>query len=89
MNKIVKKESIIITNCPHCTTLIVVNKEEINCAIFRHAVLKLNNEQIDPHSSKEICDGLARDGKIYGCGKPFKLVRKNSFEWLAEKCDYI
>ena len=89
MNKIVKKESIIITNCPHCTTMVVVNKEDINCAIFRHGILKETGKQIDPHASKDLCDALAREGRIYGCGKPFKLVRKDSLEWKIEKCDYI
>lgn len=89
MNKIMKKESIIITNCPHCTTMVVVNKEEINCAIFRHAVLKDSGKQLDPHASKETCDEMAKTGKIYGCGKPFKLVRRDSLEWKAIKCDYI
>lgn len=89
MNQIVKQNSIIIADCPHCKSMIVVNKLEVNCAIFRHGVLKENNEQIDPHSSKEVCDSLAKSGKIYGCGKPFKLVRRDSFGWTAEKCDYI
>lgn len=82
-------ESMIITNCPHCRNIVVVNQNEINCAIFRHAVLKDTNAQIDPHSSKEVCDELAKNGKIYGCGKPFKLVRKNSIEWTTIKCGYI
>lgn len=89
MSKIEKNESTIITNCPHCKLIVVVNQKEINCAIFRHGVLKDTGKQIDPHSSKEICDCLAKEGKIYGCGKPFKLVRKNSFEWEALKCEYI
>jgi len=72
--------------CPHCQESIII--EEINCAIFRHAVLKTTNQQIDPHSSKYICDVLIENKLIYGCGKPFQLIKKdNKIE--AVICDYI
>uniref|UniRef100_A0A6C0LI08 Uncharacterized protein n=1 Tax=viral metagenome TaxID=1070528 RepID=A0A6C0LI08_9ZZZZ len=75
--------------CPHCITPIIINIKDINCAIFRHGILKETGKQIDPHTSKNICDALAMEGKIYGCGKPFKLVRKDSISYSAEKCEYI
>ena len=65
------------------------DRKDINCAIFRHGVLKETGNQIDPHASKEICDSLAKEGKIYGCGKPFKLVRQDSVMYIAQKCEYI
>jgi len=72
--------------CPHCKESIII--EEINCAIFRHAVLKINNQQINPHSSKDICDDLIEKKLIYGCGKPFQLIKKdNKLEAII--CDYI
>lgn len=72
--------------CPHCKESIII--EEINCAIFRHAVLKINNLQINPHSSKDICNALIENKLIYGCGKPFQLIKKdNKIE--AVICDYI
>lgn len=72
--------------CPHCQESIII--EEINCAIFRHAVLKINNQQINPHSSKDICDDLIEKKLIYGCGKPFQLIKKdNKLEAII--CDYI
>lgn len=89
MNGTEENANIIITNCPHCKTMIVINPSEVNCAIFRHGVLKETNKQMDPHSTKDVCDYLAKHGKIYGCGKPFKLVRNDSFHWIAEKCEYI
>jgi hypothetical protein len=89
MNEIKKQDSIIITDCPHCKGVIIVNKLDLNCKIFRHGVLKETNKQIDPHSCKETCATLAKEGKIYGCGKPFKLTRRDSFGWISEKCDYI
>jgi hypothetical protein len=72
--------------CPHCKESIII--EEINCAIFRHAVLKINNQQINPHSSKDICDDLIDKKLIYGCGKPFQLIKKDN-KYEAIICDYI
>lgn len=75
-----------IVICPHCKESIII--EEINCAIFRHAVLKTTNQQIDPHSSKIICDALMENKLIYGCGKPFQLLKKDN-KYEAIICDYI
>lgn len=75
--------------CPHCEQLILIYKNEINCAIFRHGVMKSNLKQIEPHLPKPICDKLAKEGLIYGCGKPFKLVLNREKEYVAVKCDYI
>jgi len=52
--------------CPHCKDYIIIQK--INCGIFRHGVLKENGKQIDPHSSKDLCDYYIGENKIYGCG---------------------
>jgi hypothetical protein len=42
-----------VINCPHCDDPILIYKDEIACAIFRHGVYKLNNEQINAHASKK------------------------------------
>jgi hypothetical protein len=80
--------------CPHCLGLIIINENEINCSIFRHAVYKTDiNQQLPPHSSKEVCDDAVERGIVYGCAKPFKLVKSNSTneekKYKAEICDYI
>jgi hypothetical protein len=72
--------------CPHCEEYIII--EQINCAIFRHGILKSNLIQIDPHLSKFYCDKFKEQDLIYGCGKPFKIVLENN-EWIAIECDYI
>ena len=82
--KNMKEELILI--CPHCSEYMIIKK--INCAIFRHGVLKKNGKQIDPHSSKELCEYYIRENKIYGCGKPFRIVI-NDNKFLTEICDYI
>jgi hypothetical protein len=76
-----------IVLCPNCDEPILI--EELNCCIFRHAILKETGEQINPHSSKDICDFLYISEKIYGCGKPFKIevLVDGSFKALA--CEYI
>ena len=84
MSQTSTKELILI--CPHCNDLVVI--EQINCAIFRHGILKKNGEQIDPHSPKDICDYYVNNNLIYGCGKPFKIITINNI-LLTEICDYI
>jgi hypothetical protein len=74
--------------CPHCKGLIEIHEAEINCAIFRHGIYKDSGIQLNPHTSKEICDFVVTHNKIIGCGKPFRLI-KNNEEVLLEICDYI
>ena len=77
----------IVFECPHCKEIILVKKGETNCCIFRHGILKDNFEQINPHLDKQNCDSLKEQDKIYGCGKPFRLIPEKNFE--VEVCDYI
>lgn len=80
------KEKNFEVKCPHCNEYVII--EEINCAIFRHGILKKNMNQINQHLSKLECDKLKEKDLIYGCGKPFKIIYKNN-EWIAIDCDYI
>ena len=73
-------------NCPHCKDIIIV--EQINCAIFRHGILKTDYSQMHPHLPKFACDTLITGNMIYGCGKPFKVVKQND-KFIAIICDYI
>lgn len=76
--------------CPHCDTLIIVNQNDLNCHIFRHAVYKHNMEPINPHASKSECDYLLDHDLIYGCSKPFKLEKnEDTNQYQAVICDYI
>jgi len=76
----------IVVLCPHCESNILIT--EINCAIFRHGAYKENYNQMNPHERKEECDRLVSENLVFGCGKPFKLV-KESEEYKAIVCDYI
>lgn len=85
--KVYLENDIYIFNCPHCGELIIVHKNHLNCCIFRHGVYKENMKQINPHAPKELCDSLAKNNKIYGCGKPFKFIKGDVPS--VEMCDYI
>ena len=79
----------ILVECPHCNLLIFIFKKEYNCKIFRHGVYKNNLKQISAHMSKENCDKLKAEDKIFGCGKPFKLTTNGYKQPQAIECDYI
>lgn len=70
--------------CPHCNTDVTVEKDKLNCKIFRCGTMKKDGQQIGPHTSKEECDRLFREQLIYGCGKPFKFDG-----YIVEVCEYI
>ena len=78
----------IIVNCPHCKDTILIYLKELNCHIFRHGIYKDTHKQIDPHLDKKKCDFLKENNLIYGCGKPFKIVKLNN-NFYAESCGYI
>jgi len=77
-----------ILKCPHCNEFVYIIHKEINCGIFRHGVFKHNNIQMDPHSSKEICDNVKQKDLIWGCGKPFQVFIKDNLYYI-QICDYI
>lgn len=79
---------LLILSCPHCHEPFTVAENEINCAIFRHASYKQNLDPIPPHSSKEECERLLIENLVYGCTKPFRLIRSEK-GYKTEICDYI
>jgi hypothetical protein len=72
--------------CPNCNEYFIM--EKLNCGIFRHGVIKENGKQMDPHSSKDLCDYYIRENKIYGCGKPFQVLLINN-KLETKICHYI
>ena len=85
-----KSDNTYIFTCPSCNEMIQVSKNDTNCLIFRHGVLKTDFTQINPHLSKTECDKMFYQNLIYGCGKPFKLIKnlENTID-KVEVCDYI
>lgn len=85
--EVVEIDDLYVFECPHCNLIIQVKTSEVNCKIFRHAVYKNNMTQINPHTTKDICDNLLKTGIIYGCTKPFKFIYGPPH--YVEICDYI
>ena len=78
----------IIVICPHCLELVLI--AELNCQIFRHGTLINNGQQVNPHATKEVCDYFVVNNMIYGCGKPFRVIKKEDDEtFVAIICEYI
>lgn len=73
-----------ILSCPSCNDLVYIDRSDINCGIFRHAVMKTTMEPIDPHASFETCELLVYKGLVYGCAKPFRII-----DDVAYRCEYI
>lgn len=90
-----------IFQCPNCSDFVQVERYGVACSIFRHLYYFTENNgrieltsQVDPHAPKELCENLLREGKVFGCGKPFKLKHiRNDVNgvpvYIAEICDYI
>lgn len=77
----------LVMQCPHCQDYVLISA--INCQIFRHASYKANDEQIPPHTSQTECERLANGGLIYGCGKPFRIIKDENSNLIAVICGYI
>jgi hypothetical protein len=77
----------LVVVCPHCEDPVSI--EKLNCCIFRHGTLIASGKQIEPHSSKELCDFYVLKNKIFGCGKPFQIVKNDKGELVAVICGYI
>ena len=90
MQELEKDKDVYIFKCPNCSDYIIVAENELNCKIFRHGVYKDTNnfDQMDPHSSKKVCDTVVENDKIYGCGKPF-CVKTIEGKLFADVCGYI
>ena len=75
----------IVVTCPHCEQPVIITK--INCGIFRHGVYKKTGKQIKPHLKQCECERLIKNQLINGCGKPFRVVKKDD-HYNSEICDY-
>ena len=87
MRQIKDDNDFYIFECPNCDEEIIVNKTELNCRIFRHAIYKHNYEQVNPHLPKESCETLIKEDKVYGCCKPFEVIDMNGKLYVTI-CEY-
>ena len=72
--------------CPNCKTYFVITKNDLNCGIFRCAILKHNQKQVNPHATMEVMETLLNQNKIIGCGAAFCIPCPNSME--PKLCSY-
>jgi hypothetical protein len=78
-------------SCPHCDGTVEVEKNQVNCTIFRHGSYKTPGfPQMSPHCPKDECDRLSQNDLIVGCGKPFRFIYgPDETKHHVEVCDYI
>jgi len=90
--------------CPHCNLVVAVEKNEVNCRIFRHGNYITHRDQtgrpigygesINPHTPKHICDELVSRNQIIGCGKPLQMYVSSESnptsegQYYVRICDY-
>lgn len=79
----------LIFQCPHCFLFVEVLKNELNCKIFRHAVIKNTNQNINPHASESECNSLVMTETVIGCAKPFQIVQISNESYKVQPCGYI
>lgn len=77
----------IVVTCPHCLKHVLIS--ELNCQIFRHGTFIDNGQQVNPHATKEVCDYFVANDMIYGCGKPFRIIKGEDGIFVAIICEYI
>ena len=88
MQKVELIDSLYIFNCPNCFEKIIVDKKELNCRIFRHAIYKHNYKQVDPHLNKQECENHIKNDLVFGCCKPFEIVIDDKNKIYATICEY-
>lgn len=77
----------LVMQCPHCQDYVLI--AAINCQIFRHAFIAATGEQLPPHTSQSECERLFQGGALFGCGKPFRIVKNEHNELCTVICGYI
>lgn len=76
--------------CPHCRGSIELLNTELACRILRHGTFKQSGAQIPQHLPEAMCNELVAQNKIWGCGKPIKIVQDTtSGQEVCVACDYI
>ena len=84
----------IMFSCPYeeCGGTVLVSPSQVMCGVFRHAVMKTTGRPIDPHCSRERCEVFVREGKVFGCAQPFRVLKRksgNEVLYFIYKCGYV
>jgi len=78
-----KKKKMFQVTCPQCQGLVIIEENEVNCAIFRHGVFRNSGQPIPPHSKLDQCQRWVENNEIWGCGAAFSL-NKSTLETKLE-----
>lgn len=70
--------------CPNCGGGCVISQRDLNCQVFRHAVVIATGQPLNPHAGQAECERMLTENKIRGCGAPFRFDGET-----ATKCGYI
>ena len=97
LKRLENDSSMYVFECPHCSLLIEVPVNQLNCRIFRHGGTS-TFKPIKPHAVKGRYVAMAPDytrrewppvpGQIYGCGQPFRIVNHTG-SLTAVPCGWI
>ena len=71
--------------CCRCGQAFIVERDQLNCRIFRCGIIKTSGVQLEPHATRGVCEYYYNNGLLYGCGKPFRI----DDNLQVVKCDYI
>ena len=78
-----------VISCPWCLGKITVQKEAVNCGIFRHAEF-VDGSPVPPHTSKAQMDMFLSTKCVKGCGQPFKMeISMDTLKPVVTKCDWV
>ena len=73
----------IVVHCPHCGLPAPVTATDIDNGAIYHGTLKKNGRQLRDRVPADWVQYLRDNDMIYGCGKPFLVVRKSSIQFEA------
>jgi hypothetical protein len=90
----VKSGDDLFFTCPYedCEGYIVIAPQQVNCGVFRHAVMKTTGRAVNPHASRAKCEELLKNEKVFGCARPFRLkrIKKGQETFVSiEECGWV
>lgn len=79
-----ENDGILFTNCPLCSSELIIAAIDINCGVFRHCYA--GYQQVEPHTSLIDMFKLSVKEKVEGCFAPIEIVMSGGKVGL-EVCD--
>ena len=73
----------ITVHCPHCGLLAHVRSGEADKGVLYHGIIKKNGHRLANNLPADWYQYIRDNDIVYGCAKPFILVRKSSIQYEA------